>query len=371
MAMLLICSALCGCQNVPAPALNPASADGALKAPYPPSRLIRGITWHWQTLRTAAVGSDLWPLTWGPDGQLYAAWGDGGGFGGSDTDGRVSLGFARIEGGPLDFRGININGGKDSEHPASFPRKGKTGGLLFVDDTLYAVINEQDNPWPNVTHVLAWSTNAGATWTEAEWVFPKGIGNFQPGKILNFGPNYTGVPEALDGFVYFYGPRQAASAGGDKELFLARVPKHRLRERAAYTFFAGLGRDKKPRWSAAANEMQPIFADANGIAGSTLSWNPGLRRFLLTSFHTGPGQLGVFEGPQPWGPWGTVAYRQNWGQMGAAGEGLTCEFPEKWMSPDGLTLGSVFSVYGEGAKQGIHAHDRLNVVEAVLEVKPR
>jgi hypothetical protein len=55
--------------------------------------------------------------------------------------------------------------------------------------------------------------------------------------------------------------------------------------------------------------------------------------------------------------------------MGAAGEGLTCEFPEKWMSPDGLTLGSVFSVYGEGAKQGIHAHDRLNVVEAVLEVK--
>jgi hypothetical protein len=74
-AVLLICSALCGCQNVPAPALNPASADGALKAPYPPSRLIRGITWHWQTLRTAAVGSDLWPLTWGPDGQLYAAWG--------------------------------------------------------------------------------------------------------------------------------------------------------------------------------------------------------------------------------------------------------------------------------------------------------
>jgi hypothetical protein len=317
------------------------------------------------------VGSDLWPLTWGPDGQLYAAWGDGGGFGGSDTDGRVSMGFARIEGGPLDFRGVNINGGKNSEHPASFPRKGKTGGILFVDNTLYAVINEQDNPWPNVTHVLAWSTNAGALWTKAEWVFPKGTGNFQPGKILNFGPNYTGVPGALDGFVYFYGPRQAASAGDDRVLFLARVPKHRLRERAAYMFFAGLDRDKKPRWSALANEMQPIFSDSNGIAGSTLSWNPVLRRFLLANFHTGPSQLGVFEGPEPWGPWATVAYSENWGQMGADGEGLTCEFPEKWMSPDGLTLWSVFSVYGDGAKQGIHAHDRFNVMEVVLEMNPR
>src|ERR1035438_5410192 len=56
-------------------------------APYPPSPVIRGITWHWDTYRTAAVGSDLWPVTWGPDGHLYTAWGDGGGFGGADPDG--------------------------------------------------------------------------------------------------------------------------------------------------------------------------------------------------------------------------------------------------------------------------------------------
>ena len=154
-------------------------------APYAPSPVIQEITWHWESYRTGAVGSDLWPVTWGPDGHLYAAWGDGGGFGGSDSDGRVSMGFARIEQGPEDFHGCNINGGKSSEHPASFPKKGKTGGILFVDGTLYAKINLQDGRWPDVDHVLAWSTNLGATWTQADWRFPKGQGNFQPSRFLN------------------------------------------------------------------------------------------------------------------------------------------------------------------------------------------
>src|SRR6516162_8230663 len=70
------------------------------KAPYPPSKLIRGITWEWETYTNAALGSDLWPVTWGPDDNLYVAWGDGGGFGGTDADGRVAMGIGRIEGGP-------------------------------------------------------------------------------------------------------------------------------------------------------------------------------------------------------------------------------------------------------------------------------
>jgi hypothetical protein len=38
----------------------------------------------------------------------------------------VALGFARIEGGPEHWRGVNVNGGKYPEHPATFPQKGKT-----------------------------------------------------------------------------------------------------------------------------------------------------------------------------------------------------------------------------------------------------
>ena len=344
------------------------SGGAPLAPPYPPSRVIESITWHWETYRTAAPGSDLWPTTWGPDGHLYAAWGDGGGFGGTDSDGRVSMGFARIENGPEDFRGFNINGGKTSEHPASFPKKGKTGGILFLRNTLYAKINLQDAPWPNVNHVLAWSTNAGATWSRADWVFPKGVGNFQPAKFLNFGANYSGVPPHLAGFVYLYGPRQPAKSAEAHALFLARVPEGQIRVRSAYEFFQGCAADGQPRWTADPDRMQPVFIDTNGVTTSGVAYIPALKRFLLTSFHMGPGQLGVFDAPQPWGPWTTVAYLQNWGGMGSDGEGLTCDFPQKWMSADGLTLWNVFSVYGAGAKQGIKAHDRFNLVKVTLEL---
>jgi hypothetical protein len=55
--------------------------------------------------------------------------------------------------------------------------------------------------------------------------------------------------------------------------------------------------------------------------------------------------------------------------MGADGEGLTCTFPQKWMSADGRTLWCIFSVYGKGARQGIDAHDKFNLVRAALRLR--
>jgi len=37
------------------------------------------------------------------------------------------------------------------------------------------------------------------------------------------------------------------------------------------------------------------------------------------------------------------------------------------MSADGLTVWAIFSVYGEGAKRGINAHDRFNLVKATFK----
>jgi len=54
--------------------------------------------------------------------------------------------------------------------------------------------------------------------------------------------------------------------------------------------------------------------------------------------------------------------------MGLEGHGLNCDFPQKWMSRDGRTLWCVFSVYGEGAKRGINAHDKFNLVKVSLLV---
>ena len=340
----------------------------AQEAPYPQSRIITAVTWHWEALQQAAFGSDLWPVTWGPDDNLYLAWGDGGGFGGSDSDGRVSMGFARIEGSPEHFQGFNVNGGKNPEHPASFPKKGKTGALLFDQGILYTSINLQDGKWPDVNHVLAWSTDKGARWTQCDWLFPKGEGNFQAGRFLNFGKDGAGTPADLAGYVYLYGGRQTSQHGGSKSLYLARAPREKIRQRDAFEFFSGIDARGHSAWNRDFTLARPIFTDTNGAAAGGMIFDPGLGIFLLTCFHSGPGQLGVFEARQPWGPWSTAGYYENWGGMGTTGEGLTCEFPQKWMSADGATLWAIFSTYGAGAKQGIKAHDRFNLIKVNLAI---
>src|ERR1700721_54037 len=84
-------------------ALRPGQSDRGLEAPYPHSRMISAITCDFSTIvsHRKALGSDLWPCAWAVDGDLYCAWGDGGGFDGNDDNvGRASLGFARIAGTP-------------------------------------------------------------------------------------------------------------------------------------------------------------------------------------------------------------------------------------------------------------------------------
>jgi hypothetical protein len=341
------------------------SQGQATKPPYPPSPVIASIVWDWKTHRTAAPGSDLWPVTWGADGHLYAAWGDGGGFGGTDQDGRVALGFARIEGPPERFVGTNLNGGKDPAHRASFAGHGKAGGVLAVGDRLYAWLNTQNGEWPDVDQALIWSDDKAATWGRSTWVFPRGRGNLKPATFLNFGKGYTGVPPGLRGHVYFYGQRQ----GEEKETYLGRAPLDKVQDRRAYEFLCGIA-EETPRWSSDPGAARPVFVDANRTGDlASVVYVPRLKRYLLTCFHKGPGQLGIFDGPHPWGPWTTVAYEDRWGRMGADGQGLTCSFPQKWMSADGRTLWCVFSVYGKGAKQGIDAHDKFNVVKGTLRLR--
>lgn len=364
MRWLLIAVYVCVCGVPSTRAGTPPAGDlPAQTAPYSPSQVIAQIVWDWSTLRTAAPGSDLWPVTWMEDGSLFTAFGDGGGFGGTDLDGRVALGFARIDGPPERFVGININGGKNPLHPASFPTKGKVGGVLAVGKRAYAWLNTQDGKWPNVDQALIWSDDAGTTWQRADCIFPKGEGRLKPSTFLNFGKGYSGAPDGLDQQVYFYGQQQ----GDSDHTFMGRVAKDKLPARGSYEFFAGLG-DHGPRWTPEVARAMPVFVGRTGDL-VTVVYVPGLKRYLLTAFHMGPGQLGVFDSPTPWGPWTTVDYEENWGGMGIEGQGLTCSFPAKWMSPDGQTLWCIFSAYGPGAKRGIDAHDKFNLVKATIHLK--
>jgi len=307
------------------------------RAPYPPSPVIQSIRWHFESLTRRAQGSDLWPVTWASDDSLYTSWGDGGGFGGTDRSGRVSLGFARIRGAPTDFTGTNVWGGKNSEHTATFG--GKCAGMLSVEGTLYAWINLQDGTPPDCA--LAWSPDLGETWRRSSWRFPGEI--FCPEAFLNFGKDYAG---ARDEYVYSYGE----TWGNSKEVGLVRVPKGRIMDQAAYEYFVGLDSMGKPAWTSDARERGRVFVDPDGRdfnMSPTVVYNSGIKRYILTVSVGGPGGLGVFDAPEPWGPWTTVAYYKDWGGFGAAGEGLLYSFPSKWISPDGCVMWCVFSATGE------------------------
>ena len=330
-------------------------------SPYPASPVIETITWHEDTHDTAAPGSDLWPVTWGSDGNIYTSWGDGGGFGGTNSDGRVSIGFARIEGSQTSWTGINVNGGKNAENPASIG-KGKSAGMISVDGTLYAWINTQNSSTPD--YKLAWSADLGATWQQSSWTFSSGT--FTLGSFLNFGKDNAG---ARDGYVYHYGGKWGANV---KETYLARVPKAQMKTKSAYECFAGLDGNGQPTWTSNMTNRAPVFThpnspEFNGAKKIQVVYNPAIQRYILTRFHNGVGGMGIYDAPEPWGPWTTVAYYDSWRGMANSGEGLTCSFPRKWMSADGKTMWCVFSVYSSGGAGD--AHDRFNLIKTTLTLK--
>ena len=119
--------------------------------PYPRSAVFNGIEFHRADLARKAPGSDIWSCTWAEDGNLYAAWGDGGGFGGTDGKGRVSIGVAKIVGDPPAWTGINVWGG-DGPLSKQKPTVGK--GTLIAAIGGFTRVNSLGalgKPWPTAT----------------------------------------------------------------------------------------------------------------------------------------------------------------------------------------------------------------------------
>lgn len=329
------------------------SLSAQSKAPYGPSPVIKDVAWHFKHLIRLANtpgkgGSDIWPTTWGPDGSIYTSWGDGGGFrGASDNTGRVSLGFGRIIGSPPRVKGVDVWGyyPKYAKHPATFC--GKSDSILSVDGILYAWVGSWYNPSRlDFVHCaqnpsppqyrLAWSRDLGATWTLSRWKVEEPPGRMKlSGSFLNFGENYAG---ARDRYVYEY----TTIAKGGYRTYLFRILPANLekdpRTPGVYQYYAGPG----PAWSADRAKARPVFVDPNDRHITHVVYDPGLRRYIASVQGRSVGQTGLFDAPQPWGPWTTIAYYQNWGGFGDR-EALGVDFPAKWISRDGKTLWAVFA----------------------------
>ena len=63
-------------------------------------------------------------------------------------------------------------------------------------------------------------------------------------------------------------------------MVLARVPQDRVRDRAAYQFFAKLDRNQKPAWTDDIAERGAVFSHLGQCYRNGISYNRGLRRYL-------------------------------------------------------------------------------------------
>ena len=144
-------------------------------------------------------------------------------------------------------------------------------------------------------------------------------------------------------------------------MVLARVSKERIRQRSAYEFFQRIDGTGQPLWSKDIARRSAVFSHAGHCYRSGISYNPGLRRYFWCQILPGGdtrfrGGLAIFDAPEPWGPWTTVFYTEDWD----TGPGETASFPTKWMSADGKTLHMVFS-----------GNDSFSVRKATLAIKDR
>jgi CubicO group peptidase (beta-lactamase class C family) len=305
-------------------------------APYPPSRVITGITWApKEAIVRKAKGSDCWPLTWADDDRQYTAYGDGWGFE-PFMPRKRSLGLARIEGGPTDFYGYNILS-PTGEQFGDGARAKKAIGILCVGGVLYLWARNAGNAQ------LARSKDHGNTWEWADWKFTTSFGC---PTFLNFAKDYA---DARDGWVYVYSHDADSAYQPADRMVLARVPKGRITERNAYEFFKGLDENRQPLWSSEIADRGAVFAHTGRCYRSGITYNAGLKRYLWVQIIPGTegqkadtrfeGGFAVYDAPEPWGPWTTVYFTEKWD----VGPGESASFPTRWMSADGKTVHLVFS----------------------------
>ena len=391
-----------GTAEVSTPAASP-TAD----APYCNSRYIEAIDWDWQGAHTEPNGSDLWPVTWGKDGNVYTFFGDGGGFGGDNQRGRVSFGIAMMTAPPplAIATARNIYGGYHSSHPATLD--GKASSIIAVGNDFYTLgglydttelrgVSGHKSGAPKRVQ-LGYSKGNAWSWHAAAWQFcsndeQTAAGAFCPVGFINFGRGNAGAPEdhvylvgianspewweGDDGPEVMAERQQAAAVGAPRtapveppaNTYLARVSKRHVLQHDAYRYFAGLDSGGHPIWSADQKQMQPIFTDRNPsrpgcgdrcIMASPLEgavYDAGIQRYIATAQGPYIGQTSFYDAPHPWGPWTTISYNNidprtgtgGWANLGIAGGGsLGVHVINAWTSPDGLSLWQTYSSDGK------------------------
>lgn len=371
-------------------AVTTAAATSTGDAADCPSTVLSAVTVNWGAGIVQLNGSDLWSQTVASDGYEYGFFGDGGGFGGSNSP-FVSWGIGEITSStPGSLSGaVNVYGGINPLHPANIG--GKASSILAVgptsSQTFYALGGTKTCP-PNPPNQckggsnnlnIVYSPGNAWTWTDnaPNWTFCVNGGaptDFCPNIFLQNGPGYSGN---TDGYVYIYGATNLDYNGdgtpGLAHTFLWRVlsTQAQILNQNEYEAFTGVDANGDPIWATGTfahlgSVMQPVFVDhqSRPLAPGRVVYNAGLNRYIASA-EGAVNQVAFYEAPNPWGPWASIGYFNSnptdnsggWGNLGQGisltgwgasghGSGLGINFAPKWTSANGQTMWIVFSSDG-------------------------
>ena len=313
--------------------------------PYPQSNRITAIQWEPGTYQSGGLGGGIWPVTWAANGSLLTAWGDGI----VTCPQKVSYGFAALA---TELPGVGLNGLSCGPGPTG---KGKVMAMVGTSAATYAVVNLQNGGYP---YPIWKSTDGGRNWAQSASTPSILLDSF-----VQVGRANAGAP---GGYVYALEPSTT-------QIRLLRVPAASVDNFGAYQYFSGTA--FAPAWKTGKSGSTVIFTDPAGVVRPTMTYDPALNRYLLavahsTSSTTGANKLGLFEAPNPWGPWRTVSYVENFlGISGGRFYGM--HFPVKWQADGGATLWATFSCTSTSASQSCGTYDsRFNLLKATLTTVP-
>ncbi|ABC30131.1 hypothetical protein HCH_03381 [Hahella chejuensis KCTC 2396] len=376
---------------------DPSDNNGA---PYPLSDW--GMSIDWSTYHSAAYdkndGGDNWPTTWSGDGNVYTAWGDGGGFHGDQRKERAALGVARIAGVPgnlsqlkatdlADFKhywtwfkdkegnwtkpnpegikeckGNNLPG-CDKAHKYGY----KSYGIIAIGKSLYMIVNNHAEGMytPGYTYPsdLYKSVDNGKSWKKTGVRLENDL--LTP-TFIQMAKGHGSYP-----YVYIYSSHKTDKTHGlnsqiPGEIYLIRVSTSKIEDPGAYEYYAG-GNGGAAKWSKNWKDRAPAFQDKKGGVGWNCSsfYHVGLDRFFLFTQHgeNASGNIGLFEAETPWGPWKTVHYANQFTNGKVEDTSFLWNIPLKWLDVKKHTFTMTYT--------GIKQTDRWNTVNGQFYLRKK
>lgn len=336
--------------------------------PFPSSTVVTAA--HWASARHGPPRNqfgDILPIAWGDDNNLYVLMDDGG----TDSPKPGALwrnSFARITGSPLHnlrFQRIGIS--PPAATWAQIHRNGNlwsgplgnyyATGFTSVDHVFFATQVDNWNWGANGPFTglagIAYSTNHGTSWQFPSHPFPGPTGNLN---WVQRGRDDT----APDGYDYAISTEREFNAT-TLMLGRSRPAIADMTNPSDWQWASGWAATPTPWpvWSSSLADAKPILTWPGHITYPRMSFDPGLRVYLLTftySFAATPpaiwkngSELVILEATHPWGPFSFVARQPYFGPS----NGYDPELPVKWISDHGHQLWLIWAANFDGCARGL------------------